>query len=148
MLPTPEPARGRAALVVALISVVVAVAAVVGVGLLLLDRRAAVPETTAGPTTEVGAPPTDLALRDDAATITLTWTDPSGGLVPFVVAGGRTGAPLRMMATVESGQTSYTVNGLSSRVDYCFTVLAVYDTDQLATSSQVCTSREAPSTPR
>ncbi|GGM57991.1 hypothetical protein GCM10011608_48670 [Micromonospora sonchi] len=132
----------------ALISVLVAVAAVVGVGLLLLERRAAPPDTTPGSTaTESGAPPTDLTLRDDATTITLTWTDPSGGLVPFVVAGGRAGLPLRMMATVGAGQSTYTVNGLSSRVDYCFTVLAVYDTDQLAASSQVCTSREADSTP-
>ncbi|GIJ29480.1 hypothetical protein Vqi01_46420 [Micromonospora qiuiae] len=150
MLPTtePEPSRSRTAIVVALISVVVAVAAVVGVGFLLLDRRAESPDTAPGSTvTEPGAPPTDLTLRDDTVTITLTWGDPSDGLVPFVVAGGRAGMPLRMMATVDAGQTTYTVNGLSSRVDYCFAVLAVYDTDQLATSSQVCTSREAGGTP-
>jgi hypothetical protein len=46
------------------------------------------------------------------------------------------------MATVDPGQTSYTVNGLNSRVDYCFTVLAVYSTNSFATSGQVCTERE------
>jgi hypothetical protein len=89
----------------------------------------------------VGPPPGNLAMRDDTTTITLTWTDPSDGLVPFMVAGGRTGQTLGMMATVDPGQTSYTVNGLSTRVNYCFAVLAVYDTDRFATSDQVCTTR-------
>ncbi|GIJ80234.1 hypothetical protein Xph01_46660 [Micromonospora phaseoli] len=131
------------AIVVAVVAVVVAVAAVIGVGLLILDRRSAAPATPDPSAAQAGPPPTDLAMRDDSTTITLTWSDQSDGLVPFMVAGGRAGKPLNMMATVEPGQTSYTVNGLSSRVDYCFAVLAVYDTDRFATSSQVCTSRES-----
>ncbi|MGC5033383.1 tetratricopeptide repeat protein [Micromonospora sp. DT229] len=142
-----EPARGRsrAAVVVAVIAVVVALAAVIGVGLMLLDRWSGATPTT--PTSsgqpQGGAPPTQLVLRDDTATITLTWTDPADGLVPFMVAGGRSGQPLGVMATVSPGETRYTVNGLNSRVDYCFTVLAVYGTDQFATSGQVCTSRKS-----
>lgn len=64
-----------------------------------------------------------------------------------MVAGGRAGLALGVMATVEPGRTSHTVNGLSSRVDYCFTVLAVYSTDSFATSSQVCTNRERSTPP-
>jgi hypothetical protein len=94
-----------------------------------------------------GPPPGDLKLRDDVVTITLSWTDPSGGSVPFMVAGGRAGSALGVMATVEPGRTSHTVNGLSSRVDYCFTVLAVYSTDSFATSGQVCTDRERSTPP-
>ncbi|MCM0678315.1 fibronectin type III domain-containing protein, partial [Micromonospora phytophila] len=94
-----------------------------------------------------GPPPGGLKLRDDAATITLSWTDPTGGGVPFMVAGGRAGQALGVMATVDPGQITYTVNGLNSRVDYCFTVLAVYSTDSFATSGQVCTDRERSAAP-
>ncbi|MFV2104206.1 tetratricopeptide repeat protein [Micromonospora sp. LOL_024] len=139
----PAAGRSRAAVVVAVAAVVVAVAAVIGVGLLILDRRSAAPATPEPSAAQVGPSPGDLAMRDDSTTITLTWSDPSDGLVPFMVAGGRAGKPLNMMATVEPGRNSYTVNGLSSQVDYCFAVLAVYDTDRFATSTQVCTAREA-----
>ncbi|GAA4580842.1 hypothetical protein GCM10023176_60930 [Micromonospora coerulea] len=94
-----------------------------------------------------GAPPGELRLRDDTTTITITWTDPTGGGVPFMVAGGRAGQKLGVMATVDPGQTSYTVNGLNGRLDYRFTVLAVYSTDTFATSGQVCTDRERPTPP-
>ncbi|WP_238358817.1 MULTISPECIES: fibronectin type III domain-containing protein [Micromonospora] len=141
---TPAPGRSRVVVVVAVVAVVVALAAMLGVGLLLLDRRSAAsptaPDSAAQP--QGGAPPAELALRDDRSTITLTWVDPADGLVPFMVAGGRAGQSLGVMATVGPGETRYTVNGLNSQVDYCFTVLAVYGTDQFATSSQVCTSRE------
>ncbi|RIV40102.1 fibronectin type III [Micromonospora radicis] len=144
----PPPAPNRSAVVVAAVAVVVAIAAVVGAGVLLLGRQGE-PPGVPGPTgpsasepVAAGAPPTELELRDDSTTITLTWADPSDGLVPFMVAGGRAGQPLGVLATVEPGRTRYTVNGLSARVDYCFTVLAVYGTDRFATSSQVCTSRE------
>ncbi|QOC95294.1 fibronectin type III domain-containing protein [Micromonospora craniellae] len=131
-------------MVVAIVAVVVAVAALIGLGVLIMDRRAAPPVTPAeSSAADPGPPPTGLELRDDSATIRLTWTDPSDGLVPFMVAGGRAGQALGVLATVGQGQTSYTVNGLNSRVDYCFTVLAVYGTNEFATSSQVCTSRES-----
>ncbi|GAB3863601.1 hypothetical protein GCM10029963_72580 [Micromonospora andamanensis] len=151
-MPTAEPAAGRnrVAIVVAVVAVLVALAAVIGVGLLVLDRQAEPPaEPSSAPTLppgSVGPPPGNLTMRDDTTTITLTWTDPSDGLVPFMVAGGRNGQSLGMMATVDPGRTSYTVNGLSTRVNYCFAVLAVYDTDQFATSDQVCTSRQVDTT--
>ncbi|WP_346775865.1 tetratricopeptide repeat protein [Micromonospora sp. HNM0581] len=138
----PAPNRHRVALVVAVVAVLVALASMAGVGLLLLDRQAAPPAQPSPPTQGRDVrPPGDLTMRDDTTTITLTWADPSDGLVPFLVAGGRTGQTLGVMATVDAGQTSYTVNGLSPRVNYCFAVLAVHDTDQFAASDQVCTSR-------
>ncbi|RQX19721.1 hypothetical protein DDE19_03125, partial [Micromonospora ureilytica] len=103
--------------------------------------------TMNGTAPPAGPAPGDLKLRDDSNTITLTWTDPTGGAVPFMVAAGRAGQALRVMATVDPGRTSYTVNGLNSRVDHCFTVLAVYSTDSFATSGQVCTAREREATP-
>jgi len=130
----------------------VAVVAAVGLGVVLLNRDDAPPPSGAATTatvapTAAGPAPADLKLRDDSATITLTWTDPSGGAVPFMVAGGRAGQALGVLATVDPGRTSYTVSGLSSRVDYCFTVLAVYSTDSFATSGQVCTERERSTPP-
>lgn len=143
----PEPrGRGRGAVAVAVTAAIVAVAAAAGVGALVLGRDAEPPQGAPSPTpaapTASGPPPGDLRLRDDLTTITLTWTDPSGGVVPFMVAGGRAGQSLGVMASVDPGSTSYTVNGLNSRVDYCFTVLAVWSTDTFATSGQVCTERE------
>ncbi|MFJ6151649.1 fibronectin type III domain-containing protein [Micromonospora profundi] len=143
--------RHRGVLIGAVVAVGVAVAAVAGLGVVLLNRADAPPPsgaaTTAAAPTAAGPAPGDLNLRDDSATITLTWTDPSGGAVPFMVAGGRAGQALGVLATVDPGRTSYTVSGLSSRVDYCFTVLAVYSTDSFATSGQVCTERERSTPP-
>ncbi|MCW3840022.1 fibronectin type III domain-containing protein [Micromonospora yasonensis] len=143
----PEPRGRNRAVAVAVGAAVVAVVAAVGVGAVVLNRDAA-PDP--GPTAATGGvkpkvsgpPPGDLKLRDDSTTITVTWTDPSNGGVPFVVAGGRAGQKLGVMATVDPGTTKYTVNGLSPKLDYCFTVLAVYSTDTYATSGQVCTDRE------
>ncbi|MEU1682298.1 hypothetical protein ABZ422_24870 [Micromonospora zamorensis] len=142
--------RNRATLIGAVVAAGVAVVAVAGLGAVVLTRDdpppggsapTAVAPTGAAPTA-AGPPPGDLKLRDNSTTITLTWTDPSGGAVPFMVAAGRAGQALGVMATVDPGKTSYTVNGLNSRVDHCFTVLAVYSTDSFATSGQVCTARE------
>ncbi|MGC4880613.1 fibronectin type III domain-containing protein [Micromonospora sp. DT43] len=142
--------RNRATLIGAAVAAGVALVAVAGLGVVVLNRDDAPPPPGAAVTatpSAAGPPPGDLKLRDDVATITLTWTDPSGGAVPFMVAGGRAGLALGVMATVEPGRTSHTVNGLSSRVDYCFTVLAVYSTDSFATSGQVCTNRERSTPP-
>ncbi|WBB82272.1 fibronectin type III domain-containing protein [Micromonospora sp. WMMD882] len=119
----------------------------------LNDQTATVPPTATGPAPAPAPsadfePPADLRLRDESTSVRLTWTDPSGGVVPFVVAGGRAGQPLGAMATLDPGQTGWTVNGLNPRVDYCFTVLAVYSTEQYATSGQVCTDRESGPAPR
>ncbi|MGW1062550.1 hypothetical protein [Micromonospora rubida] len=145
--------RGRTVVLVAVV-VLVVLAIVVGVAVLVFGRDQAAPpgaapasaSASAGPKVS-GPPPGDLKLRDDSSTISLTWTDPSSGAVPFMVAGGRAGQKLGVLATVDPGQTGYTVNGLNSRVDYCFTVLAVYSTDAFATSGQVCTARGPAPTP-
>jgi Fibronectin type III domain len=111
----------------------------------VLNRDAAPPgptPTTGAKPKVTGPPPGDLKLRDDTNTITVTWTDPTNGGVPFVVAGGQAGQKLGVMKSLDAGTTSYTVTGLSAKLDYCFTVLAVYSTDTYATSGQVCTDRK------
>ncbi|GAB3177755.1 hypothetical protein FHX75_11138 [Micromonospora palomenae] len=143
----PPERRGRGRVVLAVVAGVVVLGAAGVVGAVALDRgEPGVPPAptggTPGAAKATGAPPTGLKLRDDGTSVTITWSDPAGGGVPFMVAGGRAGKALGVMATIDPGQTTYTVNGLSSTVDYCFTVLAVYSTDAFATSGQVCTDRE------
>lgn len=153
--PAPEPRRrGRnwTAMVAVLAAAGVAAVAIVGTGVVVFLRTdpavAPLPEapraSAAGTPSGVPSapPPTELSLRDDLTSVTLTWTDPSGGVVPFVVAAGQAGQQLGAKDRVEPGRTSYTLNGLSAEVDYCFTVLAVYSTETFTTSGQVCTNRE------
>ena len=45
------------------------------------------------------------------------------------------------MAQLPPGGTRSVLNGLNPRLDYCFTVVAVYSTDQLVPSEVVCTHR-------
>ncbi|GAA3190624.1 tetratricopeptide repeat protein [Dactylosporangium siamense] len=85
--------------------------------------------------------PGALKLRDDKTSITLTWTDPSKGSAPFIVAGGQQGA-LRQLQVLAAGATTYTLNGLNPTLDYCFTVAAVYGTDSVALSGLACTQRK------
>jgi hypothetical protein len=153
-----ERARGRGATVAAFVAAGAAVVAALLVLVVVLRPEAEPPRVGAVPETSTGAPvpggpalggepPTDLAVREDGDALLLTWSDPTAGTVPFIVAAGRAGTQLRAMATVEPGSTRYLANGLSGRYDYCFTVVAVYSSDQYAASGQVCTTRTSP-TPR
>ncbi|TDC30962.1 hypothetical protein E1166_28375 [Micromonospora sp. KC213] len=142
-----EPARrGRGPVVVAVVVGVLVVAVAGLVGTVLLGGGEVPPGPAGSRPSPVapratGAPPDNLTLRDNGTSVTIKWSDPTNGGVPFMVAGGRAGTTLGVMGSVEAGQTSYTLNGLSGTVDYCFTVLAVYSTDAFATSGQVCTDR-------
>jgi hypothetical protein len=100
---------------------------------------------SAGPSGD-GAP-TDLRLRDNAGSVTLTWGDPSGGTASFIILGGLAAGPPRAFATLPAGQRAYTINGLNPRAEYCFRVAAVYSVDQLVASRDVCTSRRKIPTP-
>lgn len=103
-------------------------------------RRPA-PRPTATAPAEALKPPGDLTLRDDGTSITLSWTDPTNGAVPFVVAGGRADDAPAPLGSVESGKNTYTLYGLSTRADYCFLVAAVYSPQRTVPSQLVCTRR-------
>lgn len=102
---------------------------------------------TASPTT-AKEPPSQVRLDDNGTALTLTWADPSDGTAPFIVAGGRAGEQPRAMGQVTPGGTRYVLNGLNPNLDYCFIVVAVYSTDDLLQSDQVCTNRESPTPSR
>jgi hypothetical protein len=98
-----------------------------------------------------GKPPASVTLVDNAGSVTLAWSDPSDGKVPFIVAGGRTGTTSVPLETVPPGRTTSTIYGLNDRYDYCFTVAAVWSSEQIETSMRTCTRRlstgAAPSVP-
>jgi hypothetical protein len=99
------------------------------------------PQPAASATAGAPRPPGDLKLRDDGASITLTWVDPSNGTVPFVVAGGRANGGMNPLGTAESGKSTFTVHGISATADYCFLVAAVYGPERTVPSALACTQR-------
>jgi hypothetical protein len=95
-----------------------------------------------------GRPPADVRVEDGGSDVRLTWTDPAGGRTTFLITGGRPGEVLRPMGQVGPGQTSYELHGLNAGLDYCFAIVAVYSTTELAPSGQSCTSRLGTATPK
>jgi hypothetical protein len=149
--PAPDPHRpqdehrSRGPLIAMALITLVVVAAGVAIGVVVFHRGEA-PASAPSATSSSGPPrsaPANVALRDNGVSVTLTWTDPAAGQVPFVVAGGRAGDTSRALQTLPAGQTAYTLNGLNPALDYCFTVVAVYTTNEVATSALVCTQRNA-----
>jgi hypothetical protein len=145
--PKPQKARRSGAMIAAVVAAVAAVVAIALAAVLYLRDPAPSPTSTE-PTASVPAvvhnAPTDLTLRDSGDRITLTWTDPTAGTVPFVVAFARAGQRPIPVAQVKAGKTTFTQSGLSAKLDYCFTVAAYYAVQEYATSGQVCTTRTRP----
>jgi hypothetical protein len=100
-------------------------------------------EASTTPSAAQALPPERVRLAADGGAVTLTWTDPSDGTAPFIIAGTRTGEQQRAMGQVPAGTTRYRLNGLSADFDYCFVVIAVYSADKLVPSEQICTNRSA-----
>ncbi len=98
------------------------------------------------PVSGVGLPPAQVKLKDDGGSVTLTWLDPSGGRVPFIVSFGRVGEAAGPEVSVPAGRTSQTIVGLNPRYNYCFTVAAVWAADMVMSSTQTCTNRAATTT--
>jgi hypothetical protein len=88
-----------------------------------------------------GPPPTDVRLTDSGSTIGVTWTDPADGKTTFLITMAHPGEVLKPVTQVGPGQTSYRMTGLSTKLDYCFVVVAVYGTNTFAKSPLTCTSR-------
>jgi hypothetical protein len=80
-------------------------------------------------------------MQDNGYSVTLNWLDPSDGQVPFLVTGGRVGEPPAPLASLAPGHTTQTLYGLNPKYDYCYTVSAVWSTDLVQPSPQICTKR-------
>jgi hypothetical protein len=97
---------------------------------------------SAAPSTANTTPaPSGVNLVDGGGSVTVTWFDPSGGRVPFIVAGGREDTPSSPLDSVPVGRTSSTIYGLNINFDYCFTVAAVWSSEVISTSVRACTHR-------
>ncbi|MGI5244178.1 tetratricopeptide repeat protein [Dactylosporangium sp. CA-139066] len=155
-LPIDEvPRRRRSPMVAILVIVIVAVlgggAAAAVAFFAARPGTSAAPPTTAPPSSAAAEPskatiggpraPRELKVKDDKTSITLTWKDPSPGTVPFVVAGGSQGS-MRELQGLPAGTTKYTISGLNPKLDYCFTVAAVYGTQDVQLSDLACTKRK------
>jgi hypothetical protein len=85
--------------------------------------------------------PTAVTIRLTGTTATVTWTDPTHATVPFIVSGGVAGQASRIRQPVPAGQTSLAITNLNAKLDYCFTVVAVYGPNTVAVSDLACAHR-------
>jgi serine/threonine-protein kinase PknK len=149
----PAPSGGRRGGLVAVLIGVTLIAVASGALLVLRsnNRSQAVPpaDLPASVTPSLISPnstgaPTDLAIETDRGTsVTLAWTDPTGGTATFVViqrpANGETAKTL----SVGPGAAKKTATFTNLRADrnYCFAVSIVYSVDNVAISPDACTHR-------
>ena len=96
------------------------------------------PTPTPAPT---APPPTNVRIKDEGGSVTVTWDDPGAGKVAFIVSGGRDGTVMTALDTVPAGRTTSTIYGLNEGFNYCFTVSAVWAQDKITPSIRTCTSR-------
>ena len=99
------------------------------------------PDPTGGIALTKEGAPRDLRIDDQGISVTLSWTDTTGGKVPFIIFGARQGQQTKALGKEERGQTSHVIDGLTPRADYCFVVAAAVSVEKLANSDSVCTSR-------
>jgi hypothetical protein len=94
------------------------------------------------PAPVASGPPTNVALHDGTASVTLTWKYPAGAEGPVILSAGRPGEARHAFQTLAAGTENFVVYGLAEGTDYCFTVAIAYSTDVVAMSSPVCTARK------
>ncbi|WP_203828171.1 fibronectin type III domain-containing protein [Actinoplanes palleronii] len=94
---------------------------------------------TAGPGTP--GSPSGVTLRDNGASVSLTWAYPAAARGPVVIAGGRAGQTPAEFQRLPAGAVDFQVYSLNDRLDYCFTVAVASSGGRLAASAPVCTAR-------
>ena len=141
-VPEPDRQRRGMGLFAAIAAVLAAGIAVVALVFVLANRGTGQSQSRdSSVPTLAGKEPTDVRLRDEGSKIEISWHDPSAGTVSFVVTMGHPGELLKPLASLGPGQTSYQLGALNAKLNYCFTVVAVYRADQFATSVPTCTTR-------
>ena len=100
------------------------------------------PQPTAAPPASPGSPPANVTLRDDGASLALTWSYPAGAESPVIISGGLRGQPLRAFEQLPAGTGEYVVHGLDPAADFCFRVAVAYSPTLVGAATPVCTDRE------
>jgi hypothetical protein len=88
--------------------------------------------------------PTDLAIETDRGTsVTLAWTDPTGGTASFVVIQRSANGDTAKTLSVGPGAAKKTATFTNLHADrnYCFAVSIVYSVNNVAISPDACTRR-------
>ncbi len=85
--------------------------------------------------------PERVVLRDNGASVSLTWSYPSAAKGQVVISGGRSGQPPGEFQRLSPGAGSYEVYNLNEQPDYCFTVAVQGAGGRLVSSAPVCTAR-------
>jgi hypothetical protein len=106
------------------------------------------PDPSASPSPIVPAgpdgAPTDLRITEDLGTsVTLAWTDPTGGEQSYVAVQIEPNPDDSRTHTIPRGGAEKTVTfaGLAPDRDYCFTVGVVQTIGELPFATEVCTVR-------
>jgi hypothetical protein len=160
----PVPERRRQPFLIAAVLVAGVAAAVAVVAVTLPDADGAVkpaapaasapapapsiasPATAASASPSAAAPadpgaPQNVRLQDNKDSVSLRWVYPKDAEGPVLISGGRTGQQPRVFQQLPAGTGDYVVYGLNNTQNYCFSVAVAYATDNIATSSAVCTKR-------
>jgi hypothetical protein len=148
----------RGGLVVALLGVTVIVAG--GAVAFILGGLAGKPDAVAGgPATDPATPapvatatrfvtavregaPGNIKLQDNRTSVTLTWTDPTTThTVPVAISTRHSNGSFLPLVSADRGITTAKVEKLDPKVNYCFTLTAIYAADHFAAAAPVCTKR-------
>ncbi len=144
--PYTESRSGNRAVAITLTAVATLISAVAVGALVVVLADRSQDEPVAGPGSPSapvlsGQAPTKVELDDQGSTVHVNWADPTDGRNGFMVTMAREGQQLRPVSQVGPGKTTTYVAGLNPDLEYCFAVVAVYSTNQFASSKQVCTER-------
>ncbi|GAA2104382.1 hypothetical protein GCM10009780_55650 [Actinomadura alba] len=85
--------------------------------------------------------PGQVRIADRQIVVGLSWRDRSDGKAAYYVVGGPLGRTPTTLAEVPAGGTKTEISGVNPAANYCFTVLAILDVDQVAAADPVCTKR-------
>jgi hypothetical protein len=102
------------------------------------------PSTTQTMKITTDGAPTNVRLVDKQTSITLTWSDPSGGVVPLAVLGARANDQPQLIKLLDPGTTTYTQEGVNDSYDHCYVIAAFYranGSEVAARSGLICTHR-------
>jgi len=138
--------RARGPMIAAIVAAGTAIVAAIIAVLVMLGGQPPVSNPVAEATSDAPSAPehkpaTNVTLIDRGTSIKVTWTDP-GGTNGFAIMMGKSPQTLTLITGKLNGVTSFNEEGLNTKFNYCFQVLAVYNvSEQPIRSETVCTKR-------